>query len=59
MNPITALLTSMFTFAGVDLPKQRSLPKKLCLQCNKPHQHNNAFCSPQHCKDYREARKAK
>lgn len=59
MNRVTALLTSMFAFAGVDLPKRRSQIRKLCLECNKPHTHRNAWCSPECCKEYREARKAK
>lgn len=33
--------------------RRKHKPWKDCLHCGKPHQHNNAFCSPECCKDYR------
>ena len=32
--------------------------KKPCLHCSKGHTHNNSFCSPSCCKEWRQAKKS-
>ena len=34
-----------------------SKPKRPCLQCGKPHDHNNSYCSADCCQQHRAAKK--
>lgn len=52
-------LSMMTSMAGDVFPASRKCPSrqeestKLCLECGKPHNHNNSWCSANCCKIYR------
>jgi predicted nucleic acid-binding Zn ribbon protein len=61
-------LMAMTTALAKDMPsvfdfgcRPRSLPIerpiKKCLLCGAEHQHNNAFCSAEHCREYKQQHK--
>ena len=60
ISPLAGLIegVALDYFSGLALPR-RHYPRqvKTCLlaRCSIEHQHNNAFCSPEHCREWRAA----
>jgi len=63
INPMRrSALAAMMALAmlpGDMLPRMKEKPVKKCLKCGNPHTHNNAFCSPECCKTYKEMKRGK
>ncbi len=59
-NKLITLIEAMTAHYGIGLDQgDRKRPHKLkkCLQCGQEHRHNNAFCSAEHCKQWRDEHK--
>ena len=52
--PSVAALAAMAKVAG--LREGQRGPKRPCITCQKPHNHNNAFCSKECCAGYQNSR---
>ena len=48
----TGLMLNALDNLPLSAPVYRK-PKRPCLQCGKPHNHNNSWCSADCCKKYR------